>query len=177
MVIFHGTRLYGKVDQVPGLFHVATQFFYVQFVPFIPIGTYIVFDGTVRDDGTFKGQKLGLSFKSVLIAYIRVALFLAGCGLLVAASIMAFEILDKAGRLDWMPVIILVALSALMFFAFWGSYRLTHAGPTRALKLANKVGITPEEVAKYFAHRMKNEEVDSLAEKLQGSQAPQAEDY
>jgi hypothetical protein len=43
---FHiGTHvLYGKVDQVPGLFFVATRFFDVQFIPLVPLESFLVFE-------------------------------------------------------------------------------------------------------------------------------------
>jgi len=36
MVIVWGSRLYGKVDVVPGFFHVATRFGHVYYLPLIP---------------------------------------------------------------------------------------------------------------------------------------------
>jgi hypothetical protein len=41
--IVWGTRMMGKVDAVPGVGHVATKFFYLQYVPLIPVETYLVF--------------------------------------------------------------------------------------------------------------------------------------
>jgi hypothetical protein len=39
MIIVWGSRLYGKVDAVPGLFHVATRFGHIWYLPLIPMGS------------------------------------------------------------------------------------------------------------------------------------------
>src|SRR6267154_1566295 len=102
MIILHGTRLYGKVDQVPGLFHVATQFFYLQFIPLFPLASYLVFDGTGRDDGGFAGRKIGFHGRSIFFAYARLALFLGGCTTAIIGFIDAVEMLDRRRRpVDW----------------------------------------------------------------------------
>lgn len=65
--------LFGRTDKVPGLFFVGTSFFYVCFVPLIPLGTYIV---RYEDDdwfGGFKGIPIGVSVKSILFAWLRAA--------------------------------------------------------------------------------------------------------
>jgi hypothetical protein len=79
MIIIHGTRLYGKVDQVPGLFFIATSFFYLQFIPLFPLGSFLVLEGTTKEGGGFSGRKLGWSGKSIFFAYFRLALFIGGC--------------------------------------------------------------------------------------------------
>src|SRR4030095_4688962 len=73
MIVFFGTRKYGKVDHVPGLFYVATDFFYVQFVPLFPTGSVLMLD-----DGSDRGVKLGLNGKSVLFTYLRAGSIVGG---------------------------------------------------------------------------------------------------
>ena len=167
MIILHGTRLYGKVDQVPGLFHVATQFFYLQYIPLIPLGSYLVLHGTEKDDGGFSGRKLRLSGKSILFAYIRLALFLAGCVLAFLTFLFAIEEMDKPGRIDWSSIAGLAVSSVALFLLFWGSYRVTHASPTRALQMAREVGVPPETVASHFADKLKQADLEALTERLQ----------
>ena len=41
MIGMFGQRFYGKVDQVPGLFYVATHFAYLNYVPLFPTATYL----------------------------------------------------------------------------------------------------------------------------------------
>lgn len=67
MIVF-GTHRFGWVDRVEGLGTVATQFFHVMYVPLIPLGSALVLD-----DG--RGIRVGLSPKSVLVAWARSLLF------------------------------------------------------------------------------------------------------
>ena len=38
-----GRRLYGKVDEVPGVCHVATPFFHINLIPLIPFQSVVVY--------------------------------------------------------------------------------------------------------------------------------------
>ncbi len=42
MFVVYGTRLYGRVDMIPGLCYVATRFFHIFWIPIIPLGSQIV---------------------------------------------------------------------------------------------------------------------------------------
>ncbi len=68
--IVYGHRYYGRVDRVPGLFHVATLFFHVNYLPLYPVQTVIIREGT---DGSYanSGPPLSLYMKSVLVGYLR----------------------------------------------------------------------------------------------------------
>jgi hypothetical protein len=167
MIIIHGTRLYGKVDQVPGLFFIATSFFYLQFIPLFPLGSFLVLEGTTKENGGFSGRKLGWSGKSIFFAYLRLALFLGGCFVAVVALIDAIEMLERNGAIDWGSIGGMLATSLVLFATFGMSYRFTHARPTRALELARHVGIPPETVAKFFAHKLRPKDMDELSEHLQ----------
>src|SRR3954468_4659567 len=68
MLIIWGSRLYGKVDEVPGMFHVATKFGHLWYIPLIPIGSHIVLEQSGR---SWRGMPVGLSGKSVLAAWLR----------------------------------------------------------------------------------------------------------
>jgi hypothetical protein len=52
---FHGTRLYGEVDRVPGMFHVSTMFFHVYFLPLWPVGGYVIVERP-EENGSFQGE-------------------------------------------------------------------------------------------------------------------------
>ena len=138
MIVFFGSRQYGKVDHVPGLFYVATNFFYVQFVPLFPTGSVLVLD-----DGSQRGMKLGLHGKSVLFGYFRAATIVGG----VAALI--FGVIGIAER-DMETGGILVGLGLLGVLLFLLSYKFGKASPTRAVELAGRAGISPEIVARFF---------------------------
>jgi hypothetical protein len=89
-MIVWGTGLYGKVDRVPGLFHVATKFFHIWYVPLIPTQSWIVIAGTEKGN-RWRGVELGLSGKSVLAAYFRLALVIT----VLVAGFRVISTLDK----------------------------------------------------------------------------------
>lgn len=134
MVVFFGTQMFGKVDKVPMLGHVATSFFYLQFVPLIPLGSYLVLE-----DG--QGQiGVAFSFKSLVIAWLRTALVCGTVALGIAGIVMLTGSEIAAG---------IGALAAAVFcaLAMTGSYYLpfvSSASYDRAMALADQVGATPE---------------------------------
>ncbi|HEV3116010.1 MAG TPA: hypothetical protein VGY58_03080, partial [Gemmataceae bacterium] len=77
MLVIHGTSLYGKVDQVKGLFHVATLFFHLNWIPIIPRASYLILERASA--GASQGIPLGMSGKSILFAWGRCALLIGGC--------------------------------------------------------------------------------------------------
>jgi hypothetical protein len=141
MYIVFGTQLYGKVDHVPGLFYVSTRFAHLNYVPLAPTASYLIMDGT-ESGGNFRGVKIGLSGKSVILAYLRATMFVGG---LVLAGFGIAEV-NSDPPLGAM----LIVLGLLMIPLFVFSYRLTRPGATRALRLAQNAGIAPEVVAKHF---------------------------
>jgi hypothetical protein len=160
MLVFHGASLYGKVDQVPGLFYVATKFFYVQFVPLIPLKSYVVPEGVDLRKG-FTGFPIALSGKSVLFAWLRTGLVLAGSILATIAVVEAIEWLDGKGT--WMNALVLAMWAGIVFYVFRLSYRFGHAAPERALALAEAAGISSDVVASYFSPRDSTVTVDELS--------------
>jgi hypothetical protein len=80
MMIVWGTKLYGRIEKVPGLGHIATQFGHLMFLPLIPTQSYFVLE---ESSHTFHGIPLGVSRKSVLAGYgfaYSILLILAGIG-------------------------------------------------------------------------------------------------
>jgi len=81
MIVFYGTRLYGKVDQLDDTgIHVATKFFHIYWIPLIPTASTLILSKT--DDG-WNGLPIPFSFKSLLAAWGRLAcipLFAVGLG-------------------------------------------------------------------------------------------------
>ena len=141
MIVFFGTRNYGKVDHVPGLFYVSTRFAYLQFIPLIPTETHLIFDGTESGEG-FRGVKLGLSGKSIFYTYLRATCFLGG---ILAVIVGCIEVAQQplTGAL-----LIAGGLGAVLLFFL--SYKLSRPSPQRALRLAEEAGIPPEDVAQFF---------------------------
>jgi hypothetical protein len=149
MIVVFGTRMYGKVDQVPGVFYVATRFFHIQFVPLIPVGSFLVIDGSESDDN-FQGVSVGLSIKSVFFAWLRAFLLLGGI-IIGIIGVIALLAEGKKGGFDLLEAIAMIAACPVMLVGWWFSYRLAYAGPERALRLAHRAGIPPEVIVEAFA--------------------------
>jgi hypothetical protein len=144
MIIYFGTRLYGKTHVVPGTCHVATRFLHIYRVPLIPLGSWIV---TSQTGSTWQGIKTSVSIKSVLLAWVRAALAMLS---LVGCLAVLVEMCQKGAgaRLD---VVAAYGATAFASFLLWrGSYRFSTAGPEKARELLVKLGM-PDEVAADFA--------------------------
>lgn len=161
MIYVFGTQRYGKVDQVPGLFHVATEFFHVQYIPLIPVKSWLVIDSTVQG-GRFRGVPLGWYGKSIFFAWLRFGSFIGGLLCAIGAVVFGVQVMDR--RVDMLPAAVVCAVLAPLLFVLFGfSYKLSRAGPTRALDLAKRCGIKPEVVAQFFAHRLSPADEEALA--------------
>ncbi|MDY3551025.1 hypothetical protein R5W24_000098 [Gemmata sp. JC717] len=83
MIIIFGEKSYGKVDRVPGVCYVVTVFAHLNYLPLIPLRSYIVIEGT-ESGGEFRGKQIGVSLKSMIAGYARVWIgaltILAGIG-------------------------------------------------------------------------------------------------
>ncbi len=120
MILIWGQKLYGKCERVPGEFYVATKFFHLWYIPLIPLGSWVVLEGSEVDDG-WSGTSTPLSWRSVLMGYARAAFVLMaiggvigtflswshgpaafapplGAGVVGLALFGATKIFDKAGR-------------------------------------------------------------------------------
>ena len=141
MIIYYGTRLFGKTDIVPGNCHVATCFLHLYRVPLIPMGSWIV---TAQKGSKWQGIKTSLSIKSVLMAWLRAATILAT---LTAAILVLPELSRVAVRPELLAPHVAVALVSLA--GLFASYRLSTASPKRACELLLKLGVdtaTAEEI-------------------------------
>src|ERR1051325_1234812 len=135
MIIIWGSRLYGKVDEVPGMFHVATKFGHLWYIPLIPLGSHIVLEQTGRG---WRGMPVPLSGKSVLAAWLRGA---GIAGMIASAIGMAATAKDPLGLMVAGAVFTVAAVLTIFGFVFKG---LRHASYERALELSEKLGLSDE---------------------------------
>jgi len=141
MFVF-GTKFFGRIQYVPGLFYIATKFIHIFFLPLIPLGTYFVFEGSARHD--YKGGKDQIStlvkpvpfdIKSVLMAWLRTVLVVA----IVVSAVQAVSS-GLAG-----PATIVAIAAALLLHL---SYVLSRAGVEKAIELGQKAGFSDDIVAR-----------------------------
>jgi hypothetical protein len=144
MIVFFGTSMYGKVDHVRGLFYVGTNFFYLQFVPLFPVSSILILD-----NGRNQGVNIGLNGKSIMFAYLRLALFIGGVAAAIAGLVETFDALERGG--SWAGPIGFLATAVALFAAIYPTYRLSRPSPHRALWLAEQAGISMEVLAAHFA--------------------------
>jgi hypothetical protein len=147
MFFIFGQRNFGKCDRVPGAFYVVTQFFHINFVPLIPTSTYLVLEGS-ESGGSFKGKKISMSGKSILIAWGRWALIIL---LLICAAISFFTLLGGLGQADvglLATGVFMGLLAVACGVLFWLTYHFSKASHDRAMQLADEIGLSQAFVAK-----------------------------
>lgn len=137
MLLIYGTSLYGKCDEVPGLFHVATNFVHLYYIPLVPTGSHVVL---AKRGSTWQGAPCGLSVKSLLMGWLR-AVAIVAILICFGASLMLYS------ETDYHTMAMFAAVGvAAAFFLIW-SYRagvVCRASYRRAMILADKIGLSDE---------------------------------
>jgi hypothetical protein len=151
--IFFGSRLYGKADQVPGLFHMATEFFYIQFLPLGPTRSFLVLEGPGE-----RVIRMGLSAKSIFFAYLRTALALC-C---IIGFVVGFVGLKENKAAPLGPFIVGGACIPMFFL----TYVVSRPSPLRAFRLALKAGLPMEMLAEHYAKTLTPEQLENLARRV-----------
>jgi hypothetical protein len=134
MVIVWGSRLMGKCDVVPGLFHVQTRFGHLWYLPLVPTGSYLVL-------GPDAGVQVSLSAKSIFLAWGRAISFLVAFTLSLAA-LMFF--LDPKPSNPWLTPTIYAAIAWVVCLTLCYAPFVTRASFNRAMQLAGEAGFTRE---------------------------------
>lgn len=140
MFIVWGSRFYGKVDEVPGMFHVATKFGHLWYLPLIPMGSMVI---VAKDGNSVRGAKIPLSAKSMFIAWGR-ALSIAGTLLVIPLVVAAF---DTSRPTD--PQFRIIAVGAFLAMVvvmvlLWSLKAIRRASYERALRLGELIGMSDE---------------------------------
>ena len=137
--IVWGTRMMGKVDAVPGVGHVATKFFYLQYIPLIPVETYLVF----REVGEeIHGVRIPFSPKSIVIAWLRAGCVVAALGMLIAGVLVLSERHQAEALMCLVGAVVLV--SAFIYSYYFGP--ICKASYNRAIELAQGASLGPEQL-------------------------------
>jgi hypothetical protein len=149
MLIIWGQRLYGKVDEVPGLFYVRTRFFHIYYIPLFPLQTFIVLAGSETGNG-FKGKATSMSFKSVLFGWLRGGCVVGAIAGLIGAIINACQLGGADAEDALVGLIASAVLAVVCVFGYWLSTRLVRASYERALQLAEELGIPLDMIEEHF---------------------------
>jgi hypothetical protein len=165
MIIIWGEQLYGKVDKVPKLFSVQTEFFHLWYLPLVPLRSYILVAGGER-----QGVRTRMSWKSVLVAWVRAALIIA----FLITGLVAIEginhwLSNKPHASAWSVLNPLGMMGGFVIF-YALSHRFAHARYERALELAAQLGLGPEVVDEAWARSRSN-----AADVMDGEIAPAQE--
>jgi len=149
MLIVFGQKRCGKVDHVPGLFYVITEFFHIYYFPLIPMGSYLILDGS-PGGSSVQGTRISISFKSVLMGWFRALLVVGFFAGLLLAGLAAAELGAHKQHRSIEAILIPLIVAGLCAFFYWLTKRSERAGYGRALVLAEQVGIPQEYVEKCF---------------------------
>ncbi|MCC7252612.1 hypothetical protein [Hyphomicrobium sp.] len=157
MFMLGGQNFYGKIDRVPGLFYVATQFIHLFYIPLIPMGTHLVVedqnDMALRRDAplryrtaksidflvggnSFRSAKLGFNLRSLLYAWANIALII----IILRDGYYLWEMWEypslTEGREAWPTIGQILACLAALWVIRWSSY----ASERRAVELGRRLG-------------------------------------
>lgn len=152
MVIIWGSRMCGKVDIVPGICHVATSFGHLYYIPLIPTSSMLVL--AEDSEGTY-GVKVPLSFKSILLAWFRSALWVALVVAVVTALVTFGDPNDGAG---WIPIVGAIGILVMLIVSYRASF-LTRASIERATQFAEMEEL-PDEIREVLIATIKQMHLD-----------------
>jgi hypothetical protein len=160
-VVLFGSQYLGKTDVVPGLFHVATKFWHVNYVPLGSMGSAVIFENSrhraENGENCIIAVDIPFDRKSFFTAYLRLILwtaflsatvfFLAELALIAGAGAPArMEGVSEHNLLSG-SLLAAVLAGALLYW----SYRASVASPERALELARLTGFSEELVLEQLA--------------------------
>ena len=139
-----GTRLFGKVDAVPGRYHVATRCWTFCYLPLVPRGTYLVLSERATGLTThFQGVPIRFSGKSLLMAWWRTLVTVPFVILSITAVALPLAAGDPDHHVKPGTYPYLLAALAVVAAALFGPYfvpGLGRATTRRAAELAALAG-------------------------------------
>lgn len=157
MFMLGGQNFYGKIDRVPGLFYVATQFIHLFYIPLIPMGAHLVLEdtddmalrkaapwryGTAKSidflvgGNSFRSARMGFNLRSLAYAWINIYLVIV---MLMNAHTL-WEIWRYPSLYEyassWPALGKIVACLVALWVIRWSSF----ASERRALELGRGLG-------------------------------------
>src|SRR5262245_34049471 len=119
MILIYGSKLYGRVDEVPGMFYVATRFGHIWYLPLIPMGSVMVLEASGKPMGMIS---VGFNFKSFALAWLRAGLLVAWASCFFVAASLGMD--QRTGhKLDWVgPALIGAVFAGAWIFACYGKW-------------------------------------------------------
>jgi hypothetical protein len=140
MILIFGARTYGRVDEVPEIFHVVTRFAHLWYLPLLPMESYLVLAVPGRER---VAVKIGLSVRSYMTAWLRCGLVLFSLFLVAWLLVALVGPLRQQSGTAWIePAIMLPVTISLLLWTLFGSF-WRRASYTRAVRLAERAGAPP----------------------------------
>jgi hypothetical protein len=149
MIGIWGKRLFGRVDYVPGLGHVATRFFHFLNVPLVPLGSQVV-----PEEGA-GALPIAASGKSIAVAYVR-----AIC--VLAASMSVASVFAASGGDRWVAGMGALAGFGAVFLTYRASF-LKVTQFDRARQLAKECELPAEAILALAVHYGEIDIADAVA--------------
>lgn len=151
MYIRFGTRLFGSTDSVSVgirngedkklLFHVATQFFHINYVPLFPFGSYLVLDFLQANRSPC--ILIPISWKSVGIAWLRMLSWLS-VFILVIFLLAGEDTAEWTPALEYLPFLIAAVVCSIL--VTWNGF-FNSASHGRAMELLELMNLEPRHAA------------------------------
>ncbi len=135
-----GKRLYGFVDGIPGVFHVATFFYHVAWFPVVPVESWIfVTDSCGYDEA--RSMPIGLNLQSVVVGWVRAIIIVIGAlAILACLGVLTAAVAGRASLSD-LGVAFALVIGAVVLYRLTGI--ISVASHSRAEQLALKAGFPP----------------------------------
>ena len=141
MILIHGQRMCGRVDDVPGICYIATRFFHFYYIPLIPLSSWLI-EAKPEVASGFQGRRIKLSAKSVVVGWLQAFLLLFG---LVNSAKGGFGLManQQAGLGTDGAIKMVLGLTALIMWTLL-MVRPFQAGKERSEQLRGLLGFEPD---------------------------------
>ena len=132
MILIWGQRLFGKCEHVHGAFYVATKFVHIWGIPLVPLGSWVVIEGSTHGE-SWSGTPISMHSKSIALAYLRAACVAGAAGGLVATCVNW-----RAGVAGFAPPLLLSVVATALFGV---TKTFQRASPEKTLEHARALGL------------------------------------